>query len=153
MCSPQRSDFRRILATSAVAFSIVKYAGAAYLVFLGVRMILSRNVEREMQPVSGPRGAAALRQGVLTEVLNPKTALFFLSCIPQFVTPQHGHLFVQFLLLGVVSVTLNTSADVIVCLTAAKIGAKLAASAALRRKQRTAAMIALGGYVAFADTK
>lgn len=145
-----------ILATSAVAFSIVKYAGAAYLVFLGVRMILSRNVEPEVQVATGPRGTAAMRQGVLTEVLNPKTALFFLSFIPQFVSPGRGHLFAQFLLLGLVSVTLNTSADLVVCLAASKIGSKLAGSAKLRRRQRTAtgvAMIALGGYVALADSK
>jgi threonine/homoserine/homoserine lactone efflux protein len=145
-----------ILAASAVAFSVVKYAGAAYLVFLGVKMILSRNVEPETHVVAGPRGAAAFRQGIVTEVLNPKTALFFLSFIPQFVSPERGHLFVQFLALGLVSVTLNTSADIVVCLAAAKIGAKLASSATLRRRQRTGtglAMIALGGYVALADSK
>jgi len=143
-----------ILATSAVAFSIVKYAGAAYLVFLGIRMILSRNVEPEFHSPSGPSGAAALRQGVVTEVLNPKTALFFLSFIPQFVSPGRGHLFAQFLVLGLVSVALNTSADLVVCVAAAKIGAKLAGSAKLRQRTATgAAMIALGGYVALADSR
>lgn len=145
-----------ILATSALAFSIVKYAGAGYLVFLGVRMILSRRADLEPHSVAGPTGLAALRQGAFTEILNPKTALFFLSFIPQFVSPDRGHLFAQFLLLGTISVMLNTSADLVVCFAASRIAAKLNASAALRRKQRTAtgvAMVALGGYVAFAETR
>lgn len=145
-----------ILATSAVAFSIVKYAGAGYLVFLGIRMILSRRADMEPHSVAGPTGLAALRQGAVTEILNPKTALFFLSFIPQFVSPDRGHLFAQFLLFGTISVLLNTSADLVVCFAASRIAAKLNASAALRRKQRTAtgvAMVALGGYVAFAETR
>jgi threonine/homoserine/homoserine lactone efflux protein len=145
-----------ILAASAVAFSIVKYAGAGYLVFLGIRMILSRRANMEPHSLAGPTGLAALRQGAITEILNPKTALFFLSFIPQFVSPDRGYLFMQFLLLGTISVTLNTSADLVVCFAASRIAARLNASAALRRKQRTAtgmAMITLGGYVAFAETR
>src|SRR5256884_7537156 len=65
-----------ILAASAVAFHTVKYAGAAYLVFLGIRMIRSRNAELEVAATAPSHGA--FRQGILTEALNPKTALFFL---------------------------------------------------------------------------
>src|SRR5213594_2499606 len=79
-----------ILAASAVAFHTVKYAGAAYLVWLGLRMIRNRNTEM-LVSASQPAAAGALRQGILTEVLNPKTALFFLSFIPQFVAPERGH--------------------------------------------------------------
>src|SRR6202790_2792513 len=74
-----------ILAASAVAFHTVKYAGVAYLVWLGIRMIRTRNDELAMSAATPSRGA--FRQGILTEALNPKTALFFLSFIPQFIAP------------------------------------------------------------------
>src|SRR5712664_2975084 len=80
-----------ILAASAVAFHTVKYAGAAYLVWLGIRMIRTRNAEMAVSASQPSQGA--FRQGILTEVLNPKTALFFLSFIPQFISPQLGHIF------------------------------------------------------------
>src|SRR5579864_7245023 len=82
-----------ILAASAVAFHTVKYAGAAYLVWLGIRMIRTRNAELIVETVAPSQGA--FRQGILTEALNPKTALFFLSFIPQFITPERGHVFFQ----------------------------------------------------------
>src|SRR5438270_2574120 len=105
-----------ILAKSALAFEAVKYTGAAYLCFLGIKMILDARRGDEM-----PVAAAAVRknplwQGVATEVLNPKTALFFLSFIPQFVTRSNGHVFWQFVLLGTISVALNTLVDLFVTL-------------------------------------
>src|SRR6202047_1783624 len=83
-----------ILAASAVAFHAVKYAGAAYMVWLGIRMIRTRHAEMSVETSAPSRGA--FRQGILTEVLNPKTALFFLSFIPQFIAPERGHVFLQF---------------------------------------------------------
>jgi threonine/homoserine/homoserine lactone efflux protein len=151
-----------ILAASAVAFRTVKYAGAAYLVFLGIRMIRSRNAElpADSSALAGhafrPAAPAALRQGVLTEALNPKTALFFLSFIPQFIAPERGHIFLQFAALGIVSVTLNTAADLLVVSLATPLERKLKSSATFRRRQRTASglgMIGLGAYVAFSDAK
>lgn len=141
-----------ILAASAVAFHTVKYAGAAYLVFLGVKMIRSRNAELPTH-TSAPRGHA-FRQGILTEALNPKTALFFLSFIPQFIAPERGHVFFQFAFLGILSVTLNTAADLTVVSLAAPLERKLKSSARFRRGQRTASglgMIGLGAYVALSD--
>src|SRR5690348_8800446 len=94
-----------ILARSAVAFATVKYAGAAYLCFLGIRMILDARRDAGTLPLD-----AALPkrnpfwQGIATEVLNPKTALFFLSFIPQFVSRDSGHVFAQFAMLGTISV-------------------------------------------------
>jgi threonine/homoserine/homoserine lactone efflux protein len=143
-----------ILAASAVAFHTVKYAGAAYLVWLGIRMIRTRNAEMAVA-ASGPSNGA-FRQGILTEVLNPKTALFFLSFIPQFVTPAHGHVFFQFALLGCVSVSLNTAADLVVVGMASPLERKLKNSVRFRRRQRTASglgMIGLGAYLALADSK
>jgi len=143
-----------ILAASAVAFHTVKYAGAAYLVWLGIRMILTRNAEMTVEAMGPSNGA--FRQGILTEVLNPKTALFFLSFIPQFVAPGQGHLFLQFALLGSISVGLNTAADLVVVGMASPLERKLKNSTRFRRRQRTASgigMIGLGAYLALADSK
>lgn len=150
-----------ILARSALAFSAVKYAGAAYLCFLGVRMILEARRQYLLSPDDFPAvSAAAARnpfwQGVATEVLNPKTALFFLSFIPQFVNRGAGHLFFQFILLGTFSVVLNTSADLIVILLAGPLGKKIRSSAVFRRRQRTltgAIMIGLGAYLATSESR
>jgi threonine/homoserine/homoserine lactone efflux protein len=143
-----------ILAASAMAFHTVKYAGAAYLVWLGIRMIRSRNEEMP-EKTEAPRGGA-FRQGIFTEALNPKTALFFLSFIPQFIAPERGHVFWQFVALGIISVTMNTAADLLVVHLAAPLERKLKESARFRRGQRVTSgvgMIGLGAYVAFADTK
>jgi threonine/homoserine/homoserine lactone efflux protein len=144
-----------ILAASAVAFHTVKYAGAAYLVWLGIRMIRSRNAEL-LVSASQPSSSGAFRQGILTEVLNPKTALFFLSFIPQFIAPGRGHVFLQFLVLGALSVLLNTAADLLVVVLAAPLERKLKSSVRFRRGQRVASglgMITLGAYVALADAR
>jgi len=143
-----------ILAASALAFHTVKYAGAAYLVWLGIRVIRTRNAEMAVSASQPSQGA--FRQGILTEVLNPKTALFFLSFIPQFVAPERSHVFLQFVVLGVLCVLLNTAADLLVVVLAAPLERKLKNSARFRRGQRTASglgMITLGAYVALADTQ
>jgi threonine/homoserine/homoserine lactone efflux protein len=148
-----------ILAKSAVAFATVKYVGAAYLCFLGVRMILDARREKDgaeliakkEEPLRNP-----LWQGVATEVLNPKTALFFLSFIPQFVVRGSGHVFLQFVTLGTISVVLNTTADLIVIALAGPLGERIRASATFRRRQRTvtgAIMIGLGTYLATSESK
>jgi threonine/homoserine/homoserine lactone efflux protein len=143
-----------ILAASAVAFHAVKYAGAGYLIWLGIRMIRSRNSELHVETTAPSRGAFG--QGIVTEVLNPKTALFFLSFIPQFISRELGHIFLQFSILGMISVVLNTSADLIVVGLAGSFGRKLKASATFGRRQRVVSgfgMIGLGAYVAFTDSK
>jgi len=146
-----------ILARSATAFAAVKYVGAAYLGFLGIRMILearketSSSLPQEIGPTCNP-----LWQGVATEVLNPKTALFFLSFIPQFVVRGNGHVFLQFVTLGTISVVLNTTADLLVIAMAGPLGEKIRSSATFRRRQRTvtgAIMIGLGTYLATSESK
>jgi threonine/homoserine/homoserine lactone efflux protein len=143
-----------ILAASAVAFHAVKFGGAAYLVWLGVRMIRSRNAELTLAAAAPSQGA--FRQGIFTEALNPKTALFFLSFIPQFIAPERGHIFLQFVILGTISVILNTSADLLVVSLAGPLERKLKGSSRFRRRQRVASglgMIGLGAYLALADSK
>src|SRR5712692_6147290 len=137
-----------ILAASALAFHTVKYAGAAYLVWLGIRVIRTRNAE--MTFAAAP-SQGAFRQGIFTEALNHKTALFFLSFITQFIAPEPGCVFFQFVLLGAISVILNTTADLLVVLLAAPLERKLKASPRFRSRQRIASgvgMIGLGVYVA-----
>jgi threonine/homoserine/homoserine lactone efflux protein len=150
-----------ILARSAAAFATVKYAGAAYLCFLGVKMILDARKREAVSPddfpaVTGRAARNPLWQGVATEVLNPKTALFFLSFIPQFVNRGVGHVFFQFVLLGTVSVFLNTSADLVVILLAGPVGKRIRSSPAFRRRQRTVTgviMIGLGTYLATSESR
>lgn len=141
-----------ILATSALAFTVVKYLGAAYLVYLGIRILLSSDDLDLSATLAETHPRHAFYQGIVTEILNPKTALFFLAFIPQFVNPQ-GAIFLQFVVLGCISVLLNTSADVVVALLAGPLGQRLRTSARWRRRQRIAtgsALIGLGAFVAVA---
>ena len=147
-----------ILAKSALAFAAVKYVGAAYLCFLGVRMILDARGENDTTAFSADfnQSRNPLGQGVATEVLNPKTALFFLSFIPQFVVRANGHVFLQFVILGTISVVLNTTADLIVIALTGPLGERIRSSARFRRRQRTvtgAIMIGLGTYLATSESK
>ena len=146
-----------VLAKSAVAFAAVKYVGAAYLCFLGVGMILdARQQNAETMQKLGPTPRNPLWQGVATEVLNPKTALFFLSFIPQFVNRTAGHVFLQFVILGTISVGMNTTADLAVIAMAGPLGERIRSSATFRRRQRTvtgAIMIGLGTYLATSESK
>jgi threonine/homoserine/homoserine lactone efflux protein len=148
-----------ILARSAIAFAAVKYVGAAYLCLLGVRMILDARKDKSAPEVSAEDAKPArnpLWQGVGTEVLNPKTALFFLSFIPQFVIRGNGHVFLQFVTLGTISVGMNTTADLIVIALAGPLGERIRSSAVFRRRQRTvtgAIMIGLGTYLSTSESK
>jgi len=97
------------LATSAWAFTAVKLAGAAYLIFLGVRALLERNRDLAI-PAHFKRNdaAAAFRQGILTNILNPKVALFFLAFLPQFIDSAAPSKTIAFLILGLTFVTTGT---------------------------------------------
>jgi threonine/homoserine/homoserine lactone efflux protein len=80
-----------ILMTSALAFAALKYLGAAYLMWIGLRMLLAKQAARQATVTRGTGLGAAFRQGMLTNVLNPKVALFFLAFLPQFVSMQAPH--------------------------------------------------------------
>ncbi len=141
-----------LLLTSAVAFEAVKLAGAVYLIFLGLRTLLSLR-RTGAEPVLNTQQAArgALRQGVITELLNPKTALFFVAFLPQFVEPHRGPVAVQIAVLGAAVIALNSCSDIAVAATAGPLGRLLQRRPHLLRRQRAAsgcALIALGGYAA-----
>ena len=106
-----------IVLASAQLFTLLKLAGALYLIWLGIRTI--REAGNLPQEQTGPIGTKrAFREGVLVEALNPKTAAFFLAFIPQFLEPAAGYPALQFMTLGLISVTLNTFTDVIVVVAA-----------------------------------
>ena len=113
-----------IILASAQLFALLKLIGALYLVWLGVRAF--REAGHAPPEQIAPSGAErAFREGVLVEAFNPKTAAFFLAFIPQFLDPAAGHPGLQFMALGLISVTLNTFADVIVVMVAARARAHL----------------------------
>ena len=125
-----------LIASSAAAFTVVKYAGAAYLVFLGLRKLLSRDAgeEIELEPNGGRSTAHLFGHGVLVNVLNPKTALFFLAFLPQFVDPDAGPVAPQMLVLGTMLVGLGVVSDGTYALLAAGAGNKLRSAARARRR-------------------
>ncbi len=147
-----------LLMTSAIAFMIVKFLGAAYLIYLGLRALMSQDtLLSKADVVVKPRcRGSAFYQGIITEVLNPKTALFFLAFIPQFVNVASGNLFTQFLFLGLITNLLNFAVDIIVATFAGPIGQKLQANYKFRQGQRITSgctLIGLGAYVAVAEQK
>ena len=98
-----------ILATSSVAFVAIKLLGGAYLIFLGIKLLLDRRRELSLPSNFRQRtSAAAFRQGVLTNVLNPKVALFFLAFLPQFIDPATNNKILAFVTLGLTFVTTGT---------------------------------------------
>lgn len=106
-----------VLLSVPIAFEFIKYAGAAYLAFLGVRMLLSSrsgasNLSSEAIAPSGL--GTVFRQGVFTNVLNPKVALFFLAFLPQFVDPSKGTVALQIILLGLVFDASGTSWNILI---------------------------------------
>src|SRR5690348_7314815 len=115
-----------LLAKSAFAFELVRYAGAAYLIYLGVRMMISRGDEQESGEVR-PRAtlSAIYRQGVLTNVLNPKVALFFLAFLPQFIDPSTQTRVGAFLLLGIIFTFNGTLWCIALAYFAAQLSGKL----------------------------
>jgi threonine/homoserine/homoserine lactone efflux protein len=141
-----------IIAQSAVAFSLVKYIGAAYLVYLGIRLLLRKDQALTFKPVARQGVRRALAEGIVVEALNVKTALFFLAFLPQFVSPGDP-LIPQLVLLGSICVALNTFVDGIAVAAAERLlksGAARAARARLLTRVSGVTMLGLGTYLALA---
>lgn len=96
-----------ILMTSALAFNVVKFAGAAYLLYMGIKAILEKSADVEAPAVAPVSTLSVYSQAIVAEVLNPKTALFFLAFLPQFVHPEQGAAIIQFLVLGLIFVLMS----------------------------------------------
>lgn len=142
-----------IIAQSAIAFSLVKYMGAAYLFYLGFRMLLSKNADPKIGEVS-PQGARrAFLEGITVEALNVKTALFFLAFLPQF-TNSSEPIMPQLFLLGTICVALNTLVDVLAVLGANRLlasSSKRAQREKIMVKTSGITMLGLGTYLALAE--
>jgi len=138
-----------LLAQSAAAFSVVKYIGAAYLVYLGIRLLLSRAGSAPVQTKStGAR--RALLEGILVEALNVKTALFFLAFLPQFLV-SGTPVVIQLVVMGTVCVVLNTLVDVVAVFGAARLlrsEARGLQRARLLNNASGLTLVGLGLYVA-----
>lgn len=111
-----------ILATSIFAFSVVKYVGAAYLVYLGIKALRSKGTTFDM-PLKDNLDTTpwqAFRQGVMVDVLNPKVAIFFMAFLPQFVRPELGHTSIQIIGLGILVILMAIVVEFSIILVAAK---------------------------------
>jgi len=133
-----------LVMASAEAFSLLKIAGALYLVWLGIKTL--REARLSAPAIENSVGTArAFRDGIVVEALNPKTAAFFLAFLPQFVDPSAGAVWLQFLGLGLVSVILNTAVDVAVVVAAARARSIALGRPTLLRRLRTGAGVVIAG--------
>lgn len=140
-----------LVLASAEAFTVLKLAGALYLIWLGVKTWREASFVRT-DNVTSTGARYAFREGIAVEALNPKTAAFFLAFIPQFVDPV-GNVALQFAILGLISVALNTAADVVVTFGAVKARQGLAThpSRIVRMRQTSGAVLCgLGAALLFA---
>jgi threonine/homoserine/homoserine lactone efflux protein len=135
--------FSALLSASPLAFSIVKWAGVVYLAVIGIKTILEpppdlANAEALPYPV-------AYRRAVVTNVLNPKVALFFLAFLPQFVRPEQGHVFLQFITLGLVVSAIGIVNGVMLTMLASSLAGWLRRHSGFRRwQQRVVGAILIG---------
>ena len=141
-----------IVAQSALAFGVVKAVGSAYLVYLGLRLLLRKVAGFAVGAVAAQGARRALLEGIAVEALNVKTALFFLAFLPQFVDAA-APLAPQLALLGVFCVALNTAVDVIAVLAAERLlksGPARAARARWLNRASGLTLLGLGAYLALA---
>ena len=125
-----------LLRSSPLAYSIVRYAGAAYLVYLGVRVLLERSNNLEMPEVQSAPLGRIFTQGVITNVLNPKVALFFLAFLPQFIQPQRGSVALQIIVLGLIFDVGGTLVNLAVAQAGGRLGDAIKRHSGLARLQK-----------------
>src|SRR5687767_7473799 len=144
-----------ILATSATAFTVVKYAGAAYLIVLGIltlRAAGKSDPTAPTEPVRVPDGRIVMHAAI-TGILNPKVALFFLAFLPQFVHPERGYVLLQFLALGVILSLIGVAGDSLVAVIVGRVSGRLLANrrfAMWRERLTGIVLIAIALPLAFA---
>ena len=137
-----------LVAQSAVAFDLLKYLGAAYLVYLGIRLLLRKDQPFGVEPVASRGARRALLEGIVVEALNVKTALFFLAFLPQFASASEP-LVPQLVLLGSTCVALNTLVDVVAVLATDRLIESGAARAARARWLTRVSGVTMLGLAAF----
>ena len=142
-----------LLVSSALAFDVVKYLGAAYLILLGIRALLGGDVEVEAAGTDQADLWGLARQGAVVNILNPKTALFFLAFLPQFADPARGQLGLQILGLGLIFVALGVVSDGLYAVLAGTAGGWLKQGGRFLRVERYVTggvFVGLGLTAAFA---
>ncbi len=145
-----------LLMSSALAYDVVRYAGAAYLLYLGFKTIRGKGASIPSQRLPQEKYGRVFRQGVATAALNPKVALFFLAFIPQFVDPSRGSVVLQFLLLGGIFNTSGTLVNTGVALGSGAVGERISRSSGFSRAQQWftgGVFMALGARIALASPK
>ena len=125
-----------LLLSSALAFGFVKYAGAAYLIYLGVKTLLTKEEAGPAREVKRASLSRVFYQGVVVNLLNPKTALFFFAFLPQFVDPARGRVATQIISLGAILVIFGTLSDMTYALAAGSVGNWLRGNLKFLRAQR-----------------
>jgi threonine/homoserine/homoserine lactone efflux protein len=125
-----------LLRSSPLAYSIVRYAGAAYLVYLGVRVLLERSNTLEAPEVQSAPLRQIFTQGVITNVLNPKVALFFLAFLPQFIQPRRGSVALQIIMLGLIFDIGGTLVNLAVAQAGGRLGDAIKQHSELARLQK-----------------
>jgi threonine/homoserine/homoserine lactone efflux protein len=144
-----------LLMSSAVAFSAVKYLGAAYLIYLGIQKLRNEEAAEFSGNIRPVKLSRIFAQGIVVNVLNPKAALFFLAFLPQFVDPTRGHVAGQILFLGVLFAVLGVTSDSLWALFAGTVAHWLRGNARWMRTQRYVSggmLISLGLATAFAGS-
>ena len=145
-----------ILVSSALAFSIIKYLGAAYLIYLGVRRLLECEPEHQPTTIQRQSLKRIFRQGILVAILNPKTALFFFAFLPQFVDSSKGLFTLQLLTLGCLFILMAIITDSLYALLAGTVGQWLKGTRSFLRVERYligTVYIGLGLMAALADLR
>jgi threonine/homoserine/homoserine lactone efflux protein len=140
-----------VISTSATLFALVKWAGVAYLVYLGIRAFTAKD-GRTQAPPPQPLAKVFL-EGVLVNVLNPKVALFFLAFLPQFVNPAAGSPALQIVVFGLTLLALGTMSDILYVFTAGALGTRLARRARAVRYFSGIVYLGLGVATAFTGRK
>ncbi|MBD2090265.1 LysE family translocator [Microcoleus sp. FACHB-1515] len=144
-----------LLMSSAIAFSIIKYLGAAYLIYLGIRTLLTREEVQPNRPVESDSLKRIFFQGVVVNILNPKVALFYFAFLPQFVDRSQDSAVSQILILGCLFVAIATVSDGLYALIAGSIGQWLRGNLRFLRAQRYfsgSVYLGLGLTTAFAGS-
>lgn len=125
-----------LVMSSALLFSLVKYLGAAYLVYLGIRTLFSQEEVHTPDLPAPRRLSQVFWQGALVNALNPKTALFFLAFLPQFIQPERSPVALQTLTLGALFLVLATLSDGVYALLAGAVGKRLQGNRVFARRQK-----------------
>ncbi len=130
-----------LLVSSALAFSVLKYLGAAYLIYLGIQTLRNRHAPAHESSGRGTTARREFRRGVVVNTFNPKVAIFFLAFVPQFIDTDRGSVAVQVLMLGSLFALLGIVTDALYGLTAGELGVRIGRRASVQRRIQTASGI------------